>query len=356
MAQTFARQVADRFPLRLGTPQLKAVAALSAPENLTVTGSTLAPFLVPRVSGTEGNKNVQKHIIDTFTELGWGIEQDQFSDSTPFGVKHFNNIIVTKDPAALRKLVLAAHFDSKYFEEFEFIGATDSSVPCAILVDIAKTINELLQEKIMSGDRFATIQIIFFDGEEAFVKWTDTDSIYGSRHLAKKWSETQLLTNSDPSLHLMNSHDPSGQYYTTPIKQIDAMVLLDLLGAPKSSIPNTHPETSWIWDRLVDIQTRLAENDILSQALRDRINNPNDQGIFLPGLSTYLTPHSIQDDHVPFYSLGVPVVHCIPVPFPKEWHTEFDNSNAISADTVHDLALIFRTFVIEYLGLLLHKP
>ncbi|KAJ1328483.1 hypothetical protein BSLG_010215 [Batrachochytrium salamandrivorans] len=237
MAQTFARQVADRFPLRLGTPQLKAVAALSAPENLTVTGSTLAPFLVPRVSGTEGNKNVQKHIIDTFTELGWGIEQDQFSDSTPFGVKHFNNIIVTKDPAALRKLVLAAHFDSKYFEEFEFIGATDSSVPCAILVDIAKTINELLQEKIMSGDRFATIQIIFFDGEEAFVKWTDTDSIYGSRHLAKKWSETQLLTNSDPSLHLMNSHDPSGQYYTTPIKQIDAMVLLDLLGSTKKQYP-----------------------------------------------------------------------------------------------------------------------
>lgn len=29
-----------------------------------------------------------------------------------------------------------------------------------------------------------TLQLIFFDGEEAFQKWTDTDSIYGARHLA----------------------------------------------------------------------------------------------------------------------------------------------------------------------------
>ena len=31
-----------------------------------------------------------------------------------------------------------------------------------------------------------TLQFIFFDGEEAFVNWTPTDSIYGARHLAAK--------------------------------------------------------------------------------------------------------------------------------------------------------------------------
>jgi hypothetical protein len=30
--------------------------------------------------------------------------------------------------------------------------------------------------------------MIFFDGEEAFKEWTATDSIYGARHLAQKWS------------------------------------------------------------------------------------------------------------------------------------------------------------------------
>ncbi len=32
-----------------------------------------------------------------------------------------------------------------------------------------------------------TLQFIFFDGEEAFVRWTRDDSTYGSRHLAEKW-------------------------------------------------------------------------------------------------------------------------------------------------------------------------
>jgi glutaminyl-peptide cyclotransferase len=32
------------------------------------------------------------------------------------------------------------------------------------------------------------LQLIFFDGEEAFVQWTDTDSLYGARHLAEKMS------------------------------------------------------------------------------------------------------------------------------------------------------------------------
>ena len=31
-----------------------------------------------------------------------------------------------------------------------------------------------------------SLQLIFFDGEEAFRHWTATDSIYGARHLAAR--------------------------------------------------------------------------------------------------------------------------------------------------------------------------
>ena len=34
-----------------------------------------------------------------------------------------------------------------------------------------------------------TLQFVFFDGEEAFKRWTDTDSLYGSRNLAAVWEE-----------------------------------------------------------------------------------------------------------------------------------------------------------------------
>ena len=38
-----------------------------------------------------------------------------------------------------------------------------------------------------------SLQLIFFDGEEAFKMWTDDDSIYGARHLARSMSEDKGL-------------------------------------------------------------------------------------------------------------------------------------------------------------------
>lgn len=35
--------------------------------------------------------------------------------------------------------------------------------------------------------------MVFFDGEEAFIKWTKTDSLYGSRHLASKMENTKFV-------------------------------------------------------------------------------------------------------------------------------------------------------------------
>ena len=37
-----------------------------------------------------------------------------------------------------------------------------------------------------------TLQMVFFDGEEAFQDWTETDSLYGARHLAQQWQDTPL--------------------------------------------------------------------------------------------------------------------------------------------------------------------
>lgn len=135
--------------------------------------------------------------------------------------------------------------------------------------------------------------------------------------------------------------------YTTPIQQMNVMVLLDLLGTSDAQIPNTHPETSWLFNQLISIQ---AQAKLLSLGLLQRIANPNDGGIFLAGPSQ-ISATAIEDDHVPFYNLGVPVCHLIPVPFPQVWHTKEDDEEHISHETVVDLALIFRVLAVEYLGL-----
>ncbi len=111
------------------------------------------------------------------------------------GQVEFTNIVATLDPTATRRLVLACHYDSKKLPNF--VGATDSAVPCAILIDIALSLQQKLNElkqnvrekerrKIYFVFFFCqrgnpTLQLIFFDGEEAVRDWTATDSIYGSK-------------------------------------------------------------------------------------------------------------------------------------------------------------------------------
>lgn len=78
--------------------------------------------------------------------LGWTIESDIFQADTPiFGKLEFENIIVKLNPNAKRYLALACHFDSKYTRERNFIGATDSAVPCAQLINLANVMNIYLQ-------------------------------------------------------------------------------------------------------------------------------------------------------------------------------------------------------------------
>lgn len=59
-----------------------------------------------------------------------------------------------------------------------------------MMLDLAEALNPLLdsrKEHLEAGLEDdedvaeTTLQLIFFDGEEAFVEWTDTDSIYGAR-------------------------------------------------------------------------------------------------------------------------------------------------------------------------------
>lgn len=60
-----------------------------------------------------------------------------------------------------------------------------------MMLDLAETLSPLfatrqdrLEKGIEDDEDIAdtTLQLIFFDGEEAFVDWTDTDSIYGARY------------------------------------------------------------------------------------------------------------------------------------------------------------------------------
>lgn len=199
---------------------------------------------------------------------------------------------------------------------FQFIGATDSAAPCATLMDVAEALTPLLQARKARMDAGTpiltahldeveaaetTLQLVFFDGEEAFHEWTDTDSVYGSRYLAELWEDTYL-----PDHHALARRRMS----PTPnvLDTIDVLVLLDLLGAPNPKIQSYYRETDWLFEEMRSADRRLRAAGLVDTTDAQWFRE-------FRGWAGM-----IDDDHRPFLHRGVPVLHVIPNPFPHVWH------------------------------------
>ncbi|KAI0410139.1 glutaminyl-peptide cyclotransferase [Xylaria palmicola] len=347
--------------LRLATPalayaELSNAALRSVPRAAEAlhphTGSLLAPILVPRVPGTPGSAAVQRHFVDFFArELPlWRLEWHNATARTPAtGTADvpFANLVFTRDPpwtsgrGDVGRLSLVAHHDSLYRPE-GFTGATDSAAPCAILMQVARGVDAALTKKwqVMedSGDAGLGleddekgVQIVFLDGEEAWVTWSDTDSLYGARSLAEKW-EAEMY--------------PAQSNYRTPLDAINLFVLLDLLGAVDPHVPSYFPRTHWAYRGMAKIETRMRELGLLAT----KPANP-----FLPEsektADRFRGNGYIADDHVPFLVRGVPILHVIPTPFPPTWHTMDDDADHLDPDSIDDWAKIITAFAAEWLEL-----
>lgn len=319
--------------------------------------SHLSKILIPRPPDTDNNTQVRKYIIKTLKDLNWHIEEDEFTDNTPYGRKKFTNVIATKDPKATRRVVLSAHFDSKFFPTYpenQFLGATDSAAPCAMMLDLAEALNPMLDKKLQRihdgeddddddddiGDM--TLQLVFFDGEEAFKDWTNTDSIYGARHLAEKWQSTYVEPLS--KRRLLTDIE-------TELNGIEHLILLDLLGAPQPRIRSFFLDTAWMFDAILDAEKRLGDSGAFAYGDQQSMAPGKWRSYFTPRTDAIANYGYIGDDHVPFLQRGVPILHLISEPFPHVWHTMKDDASALDIPTMRRWNLILRVFMTEYLHL-----
>ncbi|XP_011557757.3 glutaminyl-peptide cyclotransferase [Plutella xylostella] len=297
------------------------VRALAALSDQTHFRSVLDEILIPRVVGTPNHEKVGNYIVGQMRGLGWDVKEDTFVDNTPvFGKLTFRNIIATLNPNADRYLTLACHYDSKYTREHVFVGATDSAVPCAMMMNLAQVMSRQLEPLKRAS---LSLMFIFFDGEEAFRQWGPTDSIYGARHLAKKWQNTPYRDG------------------TTQLHRIDVLVLLDLLGTPDPVFYSYFQATEKWYLRLATAEQTLARLGLLGGYSRGKDEQ------------TYYRLRSsgsfIEDDHIPFLRRNVNILHIIPSPFPAVWHRADDDLAALDFNTIDNLNKILRVFVAEYL-------
>ncbi|KAI0120448.1 peptidase family M28-domain-containing protein [Hypoxylon sp. NC0597] len=316
-------------------------------------GKLLAPILIPRVPGTPGQTAAQQHFVNFFAkELPkWTIEWYNSTSTTPLsGNKQvpFQNLLFKREPPWVKEgqsnlLTLVAHYDSKITPK-GFIGATDSAVPCAILMHVARTLDKYVTQ--MHDEMSALgeggpvpmdmgVQILLLDGEEAFKQWSDTDSTYGARALADTWE---------------NSPHPAMSFYRNPLDQISMFVLLDLLGAANPTVPSFFQTTHWAYKAMATIEDRMRKLGLLEST---------PERPFLPDLekNAVTFQHAyIEDDHKPFMARGVPVLHVIASPFPRVWHTMDDDGAHLDMPTVRDWAKIVTAFALEWLDMMEVEP
>ncbi len=284
--------------LRFLIPILAASIAPSIVSASTVSGASALEFarravaFGPRPAGSEANHALQNYIVAQLKLDGCGagaaahgceLIDDSFTATTPRGAIAMKNIIARfpgKAPGAATKpaIALTGHFDTKYFPGRNFVGASDGGSSTGLLLELAKVI----AKEPHNGD----IYVVFFDGEEAFGEWTDTDSVYGSRHLAERWRK-----------------DGTGA-------RLRALINLDMIG-----------------DKSLDIRREMNSNAGLRKLFWSTASDLG-YGAYFPSEQI-----STDDDHMPFIRAGVPSIDIIDFDYPP-WHTDADTMDKISAQSL----------------------
>ncbi|MSR75792.1 MAG: M28 family peptidase [Planctomycetes bacterium] len=232
----------------------------------------------PRVAGSKGSLGTRLEIKSMLAEVGIAakdIIEQSFEAKTPNpptqGKTTFTNIIARIPGRNTRGLALAAHYDSKHFEEFKFLGANDAASSVALVIELVKA--EVVRAK--TTPRENTLWLLFFDGEEAYVDWhTNNDNTYGSREFVKHLAEY-------------------------PVR---GLVLVDMVGTKNILLAD-------------DANSSAHLKDILKRTSRDVL-----------GYNLLARPFSAVDDHVPFRDAKVPCVDLIDHAFDTStwWHTVHD--------------------------------
>ena len=126
----------------------------------------------PRVPNTKAHDACGKWLADRLKQYGCEVTQQQFTTQTYDGVKlNATNIIGSINPKASKRVLLAAHWDTRPFADKDtgankdqpFDGANDGGSGVGILLEIARSIqNAKLKPNI-------GVDIILFDAEDFFL-------------------------------------------------------------------------------------------------------------------------------------------------------------------------------------------
>ena len=163
-----------------GTNEKSGQPAAAVPVNVPVFNADSAYFFLekqvnfgPRIPNTLAHKKAGDYFIKTLTGFGATVTTQEFEERTfDNQIIRLRNVIGSFFPDRKKRILLAAHWDTRPFADKDkqrpnatFDGANDGASGVAILLEIARVINNSAQQPEIG------IDLIFFDGED----WGEPD-------------------------------------------------------------------------------------------------------------------------------------------------------------------------------------
>ncbi|MGH7275414.1 MAG: M28 family peptidase [Candidatus Rokuibacteriota bacterium] len=230
----------------------------------------------PRPAGSPAAARARAYIVGELRAAGVTARVEPFEADTPHGRLKMANLVAVLPGRRPDVIMLAGHYDTKWFRDFRFVGANDGGSSAALLVELAR--------RLAARPRDFTYWVVWFDGEEARETWTATDSLYGSRWMAEELARKGTLPR--------------------------ALIVADMIGDRDLGIRREAFSTEWLTDAIWAAAARRGAG-----------------AHFLPDTM------AVEDDHAPFLRAGVPSALLIDFDFPP-WHTAEDTLDKVSAQSL----------------------
>ncbi|MEP7351976.1 MAG: M28 family peptidase [Acidobacteriota bacterium] len=232
----------------------------------------------PRPSGSDANMQLQAYILAQLKACKCQVTEDPFRGSTPRGQIAMKNIIAKFPGTSGRAIAITGHFDTKYFPNRKFVGASDGGSSTGLLLELAR---------VLTGEtRKDDVYLVFFDGEEAVGEWSDNDKLYGSRHLAQRWKADGTLS------------------------KLKGLINVDMIGDRQLNIKQETNSTAGLRQLVWKVASDLGyQSSFVQQSIE------------------------IDDDHMPFLQFSAPALDLIDFDY-APWHEDTDTMDKLSAQSL----------------------
>ena len=243
----------------------------------------------PRIPGSPELALTRDYIIRSLKTSGLLVKTDEFSATTPFGEKNMVNVTAEVPGESNDVIMIASHYDSKFYKDMLFVGANDPGTSVATLLELGRVLGAGQQKPKL------TYWLVFFDGEESFCEGWDEcgkpnapDNTYGSRRFV-----SQLRAANE-------------------LGRVRSLILLDMMGYKNLELGRDTMSTRWLQDIIWRAGRELGQGKVF-------VDRPEGVG---------------GDDHEPFLRAGIDSVDIIQLNGYPYWHKADDTLDKVSAQSL----------------------